>query len=290
MSDKLQQLKKEYEQVKIPEEGLERVKKRMDEAERIKMKKNKMLRFKRIGIAAAAVLAIMVILPNTNASVAQAMEKIPVLGAVFKVVTFRDYEYEDDTHEAKVETPQVIVEEGNSEAVEQINKEISDYTETAIAQFEKEMEESADAHKGLDISYDVITDTQDWFVLQITTLETAASGYETAKYYTIDKTTGEVVQLKDLFHDGADYVTLLSEAVKTSMREQIAADEGKAYFIDSQDMPETDFKEISEDQNFYINADGQLVIAFDEYEVAPGYMGRVEFPITDPQVLENMKK
>ena len=33
------------------------------------------------------------------------------------------------------------------------------------------------------------------------------------------------------------------------------------------------------DESFYFNEEGLLVIAFDEYEVAPGYMGAVEFTI-----------
>ena len=33
------------------------------------------------------------------------------------------------------------------------------------------------------------------------------------------------------------------------------------------------------DQNFYINDENQLVIVFDEYEVAPGSMGTPEFVI-----------
>ena len=39
------------------------------------------------------------------------------------------------------------------------------------------------------------------------------------------------------------------------------------------------FKSISPEQNYYINDQGKLVIVFDEYQVAPGYMGIVEFTI-----------
>ncbi|WP_322020199.1 RsiV family protein [Clostridium butyricum] len=41
------------------------------------------------------------------------------------------------------------------------------------------------------------------------------------------------------------------------------------------------FDKIKENQDFYINNDGNLVICFDEYEVAPGYMGTLEFIISD---------
>jgi hypothetical protein len=39
------------------------------------------------------------------------------------------------------------------------------------------------------------------------------------------------------------------------------------------------FEKITANHNFYINQDNKLVISFDKYEVAPGYMGVVEFII-----------
>ena len=49
-------------------------------------------------------------------------------------------------------------------------------------------------------------------------------------------------------------------------------------------MPEDDFQQIAADQSFYVNQQGQLVIAFNEYEVAPGYMGCPQFVIEDSVV------
>ena len=48
------------------------------------------------------------------------------------------------------------------------------------------------------------------------------------------------------------------------------------------------FKKIAENQDFYINSNNDLVICFDEYEVAPGYMGPVEFVI--PKEIVNSLK
>ena len=39
------------------------------------------------------------------------------------------------------------------------------------------------------------------------------------------------------------------------------------------------FTELSPDAKFYINGEGNVVIVFDEYEIAPGYMGFPEFEI-----------
>ena len=58
----------------------------------------------------------------------------------------------------------------------------------------------------------------------------------------------------------------------------VSSDDSVSYFYNS-DMPEDDFKELTGDESFYFNEEGLLVIAFDEYEVAPGYMGAVEFTI-----------
>jgi len=57
------------------------------------------------------------------------------------------------------------------------------------------------------------------------------------------------------------------------------------YLVEEDDL--TAFKGIDENQNFYINEDGKLVIAFNSYEAAPGYMGAVEF-IIPTKVLTNL--
>ena len=62
------------------------------------------------------------------------------------------------------------------------------------------------------------------------------------------------------------------------MEAQMAADENIIYFYHSE-MPEEDFKGLTGDESYYFNQNGELVIAFNEYDVAPGYMGAVEFTI-----------
>ena len=62
------------------------------------------------------------------------------------------------------------------------------------------------------------------------------------------------------------------QQVLRQMEEQMAQDESKAYFTDQ-------FTAIDPEQNFYWNADGDLVLVFDEYSIAAGYMGMPEFVI-----------
>ena len=83
-------------------------------------------------------------------------------------------------------------------------------------------------------------------------------------------------------------MTPISEDIKKQMREKMAEDENLYYWVDDE-ITELNFQKIKEDQNFYLNEDGQIVICFDEYEVAPGYMGLVQFTIDNSVVSDILK-
>ena len=112
--------------------------------------------------------------------------------------------------------------------------------------------------------------------------EIQAIGYQFSRFYHIDKANGQVVTLKDLFREDIDYVTALSDEVRRQMEEQMAENPEVSYF------PEK-FTAIDPDQNFYWAADGSLVLVFDEYTIAPGFMGMPEFTIP-ADVYENLLK
>lgn len=253
---------------------------------------------KTVVIKWAAAVAISVILPNVNGDIAKAMENIPVLGKYFEIVTFRNYEYKDEHNEAEVSIPKIELQEGATEqeknTAENINKSVEEYAQGFVEQFKANLVSQEEGYQGLDISYDVITDTQSWLTVKVTALQVQASGYEQAKFYNVDKTTGKEIALADLFTEESDYVGVISENIIAQMKEQMEADEGSIYFFegsgqDMTGMEEFNFKQIKEDQNFYKNEKGELVIAFDEYEVAPGYMGAVEFTIPS-ECLESILK
>ncbi len=66
-----------------------------------------------------------------------------------------------------------------------------------------------------------------------------------------------------------DYIDTISEEIKTQMREQMAADETVQYWLDDPEVEEWNFDKIAEDQDFYVNEDGHIVVCFNEYDVAP---------------------
>ena len=63
------------------------------------------------------------------------------------------------------------------------------------------------------------------------------------------------------------------------MKEQMKDDEMKFYWIEGEEEAMDPFDKISKDQSFYISSENKLVICFNKYDVAPGYMGTPEFTI-----------
>jgi len=96
------------------------------------------------------------------------------------------------------------------------------------------------------------------------------------------------LQLKALFQEGADYITPISEDIKRQMQEQMDADENVIYWLHDE-IEEWNFKAITDETNFYLNEKANVVIAFNEGDVAPMYMGTVEFEIP-AEVLAGIRK
>ena len=277
-------LKKEYQQLEVPIEVMEKLNKTIYDVKG--RKRRKVWLQGGVTFVAAACLC-MVILVNSSATISQAMSRIPGLGGLFEAVTFRHYENITDDYYAKVDIPKIVYYgmEG-SETVMELNKEISGYVERLISEFETDIKEYGNIHQSMDVTYHVILNDTHWFSLRIDVFETAASGSQHTVFYHINKLTGEVIQLKDLFLDSSDYVSVISEEVKRQIKEDIKNGTGVYLFENETDLE--DFK-ISETQDFYINEEQEIVIHYDDYEIAPGSEGVKEF-IIPKEVVKDMLK
>ena len=242
-------------------------------------------RLPRPAAAAAAVLALFFLLPNISASAAETMSELPVIGAIVEVITIRNYFYDDGYHRSSVDVPQVELEtesENSSlgDSVDAINADVQAMTDRLIAEFEADRAALGDSgHTELSVSYQVVTNNDAWFTLQILVYYGSGSGTQTYYYYHIDKQSGQIVQLSDLFLEGSDYQTVISDEILRQMKEQMAKDDNITYWIDTE-YEGMDFHSITPDQNFFFSDDGNLVIQFDEYEIAPGSMGSPQFEIS----------
>lgn len=226
---------------------------------------------------AAAFFGAFLLLLNLNPKIASALEKIPVVGEIVRVITIRNYIQEEGNTGLKVRIPWVEYEEGESSA--KLNESIEELTNRIIMKFHDEVDQyGTQIHLYTDVDYDIIMNSDRWFTLRINITETAASSNTSFQYYHIDKESGGIIQFTDLFVDETDYCEEISKNIKQQMREQMAQDSNVVYFLDSQ-VPESEFQSLDEDTNFYLSAEGDLVIIFNEYQVAPGSMGNPEFTI-----------
>lgn len=231
----------------------------------------------RIAAAAACFVFItLFVLPNVSVAYAQTLEQIPVIGDIVRVVTIRNYFYADDKHEMNIDVPQIEGED--SEAVDYINKDVSELTTALVNQFYKDLEITGNNGYGsIHVDYEATTNTDRWFTLKLSVSETTASSNTYFEFYHIDKKQGKIVELGDLFNTDKFSDILVAE-IKMQMQEQMANDENISYWINNSGIGE-EFATVSADHNFYWNENGDLVIIFDKYEVGPGSMGTSEFVI-----------
>lgn len=264
--------KEEYNQIPVPQEARDRIEAGITRARLEKKRSDRMKNMKRTGVTAAALVLTFGIAVNASPVVAQAMDGIPVIGSIARVVTIRNYnESTDNGMMADISVPQI---DGNVAA----NAEMDAYAKELIARYEKEVVAQLgqeEGHYALESSYEVVSDNDKYVSIRINTVETMASGAEFVKIFTVDKATGQTVSLKD-YLNSPEKLEAVSQNIKDQMAAQMAEDEGKVYFTEGEP---GGFTGLTGDENFYLNEAGELVIVFGEYEVAPGYMGTVSFTI-----------
>ena len=291
----LERAKRRYETIEIPEElndiivgGMQNRKGK----EVIHMKK-----YYLAAIPAAAVIIFTVGL-NTSYSFASAMEEIPVLGVVAKVLTIRSYQEKDADKEINVNVPKVEVttpqpEEvtEKEEAVEQmvidvnteIDKAVAQYVEgaeTRIQEYKQAFietggteEEFAQKDIKVNVDYEVKCQNENYLSFILTGDESWSGAYAVYYYYNLDMKNGQYLTLKDLLGD--NYVERANSQIFAEMEKRMAENDDYTYF----DEEMGGFTTVTEDTNFYINQAGNPVVVFDKYEVAPGFMGQQEFEI-----------
>ncbi len=315
--EKLEKLREQYEKHQMTEHQKEAFRRSIMKAKKENRQKRQKTWQKTFAAAAAAV-ALFILLPNLSPEIAYAMSNLPLVGGIVKVVTFRDYQYETDRHNADITVPELTLSETEGEngasgggsaagdaagteqaassekeerlqkTTDEINEEIRQITDEIIAEFEAAAADE-EGYQDVMVKSEILATADDYFTLKLICYQASGSGAEWDYFYTIDLNTGERLALADLFADGADYITPVSENIKEQMKEQMAADEMVAYWVDNEDVPEWNFERITDETSFYLNQDGNLVICFNEGDVAPMYMGCVEFVIPD-EVIGDIRK
>ena len=275
------------EQTDIPDSVKNRIEQTLVDLPEKKPVKKQIRILPRIAASAACfVFIILFLLPNVSVTYAQALEQLPVIGDLVRVVTIRNYYYDDNHWKMDINIPQI--ESEDSKSVDYINKDVSELTTALINRFYEDLEINGNKGYGsLNVDYEVVTNTDSWFTLKLTVCQTAASSNTYFKFYHIDKNQGKIVELGDLFNTDKFSDSLVAE-IKKQMQEQMANDENISYWINTSGIGE-EFATVGANHNFYWNENGDLVIIFDKYVVGPGSMGTPEFVI-DKGVIRDILK
>lgn len=232
--------------------------------------------------ATAAVVAISFIgAANLSPAFAQSISDIPVLGTLVKVVSFRQFDYHEDTYNASIDTP-VLEGLKNEELQNTLNTKYLEENKKLYEQFEAEVADMESfeegGHLGLDSGFEIKTNNDQILSIGHYVVNTVGSSSTTMTYDTLDKQNEVLITLPSLFIDDR-YIEIISENIKEQMKEIMASDENKAYWIGNTAEMSDGFDKIDANQSFYITDQGKLMISFDKYAVAPGYMGIQEFEI-----------
>lgn len=233
------------------------------------------------GTIAASLVLCLIISVNASPSFADTVANLPGMSELVEVMTFGHYEYKEGNIDATVDTP-AITGLSDKELEKRLNSEFAAYSNQLITAFEKEVKEwqrdypSSDAHFGMDSGYLVLSNTEDYFSIDIYQVNTAASSSTIEKFYTINKKTQKMVTLPELFEPGSDYQKILTDYIVQKMKEQMKSG-AHTYWLDEPDMMPD--KLITSNTLFYIDSNNRLVICFEKYSVAPGCEGTPEFPV-----------
>ena len=177
------------------------------------------------------------------------------------------------TNEGTLEQPNIQVEQPSENNM--LNATEEELTNIANNKFNEEK----DNYSFVETSSDVITNNETWFTLRISMYEDENSSEANYKFYNIDKAKGELVNIADLFKDEG-YKAIINQEIKKQMQQKMKENKNLEFWYADEGTDSIGFTSIADNQNFYIADNDNIVVVFNKYEVAPGYMGVQEFEIS----------
>ena len=283
MTNPWEEARARYEQTEAPEELSFAVASALRAGQR---RRRGRLAARRGVSGALAACACFVLLVNASPNFAQAVSDVPVLGGLARIFTVTEYHVDDRDRLIDVRLPALEL-PGNTDLEQRVNTEISTRIDQVLQEAEDRARLTRDAFVetgGEEEDFIPVVITVDYelkclndrylsFILIET--ETRASAYAEIYTYNIDLKAGRELTLRDML--GHDYKELANAAVEEGIRQREAEDPDASFFHD-----EYGFISIADDQPFYINEEGNPVVIFEKYAIAPGYMGQLEFEVPVP--------
>ena len=283
--NKLKNTKKIYDQIEVPDNLSEIIQQTVNETSPPRSTRHF---FKLLVPLTLARTTVFVILLNTSPVLASNLSDIPLLTQIVKVLTFRNYQTMDEMKNIYVRIP-VLENTGNNELEDRINYEIKKQIDFSVSKSEQLAKELYDTYiqagykpsqiEPLLVEVDYQTTFYNDRYLSFIIKKYENIPYSTVDkeqyYYNVDLQTGGHITLRTLF--GPDYLTKVGTEIYKQIESKKKEDENMLFFDEI-----NIFEVLENEEKFYINEQGQVVISFDRYEIAPGYMGYPEFIINLP--------
>lgn len=230
----------------------------------------------RLSFTCLTVFCVGIIGLNTNVGWYQAFASVPVIGTFADVFTFNRYQQEQgnasmDISVAKVDEYQRSV---------GVNEQIDDYAQSLVDQYNAIIEDTnGESHYALESDYSIKYEDDKYLCIEVYTTELMAGSNQFVKTFTVDKETGEPISLAQFLQQDVELMSKVGANIVDQMQHQMANDENISYWIDESPLGDYTFSTINGSENYYLINEHTIVIQFDKYEVAPGYMGIVEFTV-----------
>ncbi len=274
--------KSKYNNIEIPDELDHVVNDAIFEGMRTQRKKKPFFVLKRLGTVMAVFVLFSITLLNVSPVFAQVAYNIPILGDLCRIVTIREYHFEDEIKYIDVKIPEItstgksdLENRLNLEIQKKINECIKTHEEVAKDYFEAYVKTGGNPDEfnpiGITVDYEIKSCNENYASFVIYCYETAFTAYNEEIYYNVDLERGRIITLKDWF--GNDYKEIVADNIEKTIAEW--SEEQKEVLWDDLEIIDL----ITENTDFYINDEGQIVIAFPKYEIAYGAAGAFEFVI-----------
>lgn len=274
---KFEEARRAYESTPIPEELSGRVEEGIRQGQRARQKYR---RQRRRWLSAAACLALLIAGLNVSPTVAQAAADVPVLGGLFRILTFVSYEKTEDDINYSVSVPQV---EADGALAERVNAVIQDKVEEHLARARQDWEDYREAFfatggteeqwagREMDVivDYEIKSQSDTHVSFVVTLAEGWVSAMEERYCYNLNLAEDREITLRDLL--GENWVEVSNAAIRSQISENSA---------DFFPPEEGGFTTVDGNTAFYIREDGVPVALFPRYAIAPGSTGFPEFPLT----------
>ena len=274
--------KEEYDNVPIPEELSERVRAGIREGEeRYRARRRRSVRR---WVATAACFSLLLAGLNLSPTLAKAAAEVPVLGGLFRVLTFVNYDKTEDGIHYDVSVPKV---EAESSLAERINAAIQEKVDAHLARAQQDWDDYREAFfatggteeewggREMDVivDYEIKSQSDSRVSFVVTFAEGWVASMEERFYYNLDLSGDRDLTLRDYLGD--TWVETCNAAIERQIAESVD-EEGFTLFFAPE---EGGFTTVDETTGFYVREDGTVVVCFPRYSIAAGAAGIPEFPI-----------